>query len=254
MPELPEITVYAQNLADALCGKRAEEAKSYHKRAAEPDFLPAVLREVRPEGKETVFVFDSGALTVHLMLTGGFYLADAAGYADVKNKIFSLRFEGGAYLIVADPNYYASVQLGESGKDAPIPLTEWFSEHYFLDLLRRKPRSNIKTLLLDQQNIRGIGNAYADEILYLAGISPLSLAGKIPDERRRALYAAVNDALKRAILEIRRALPGAIRGEYRDFLHVHKKGSRVTDTGEEVLVTEIGSRKTYYTAAQVLYR
>lgn len=80
-----------------------------------------------------------------------------------------------------------------------------------------KTRTNIKNLLLDQKVIRGIGNAYADEILWHARISPLSVCNKIPDEKIKAIAKSIKTVLHKAIKHICKSHPQIISGEVRDF-------------------------------------
>ncbi len=79
----------------------------------------------------------------------------------------------------------------------------------------------IKTILLDQHIIRGIGNAYADEILWEAGISPFSVANKIPADKIKDLAAAIKKVLKDGEHQIKKEKPDIISGEVRDFLKIH---------------------------------
>jgi formamidopyrimidine-DNA glycosylase len=111
----------------------------------------------------------------------------------------------------------------------------------------------IKSLLLDQHIIRGIGNAYADEILWQARISPFSISNKIPAPRVKALAAAVKQVLKHAVRQIRQTAPGIIGGEQRDFLQIHNARAKKSPYGAPILVKPIGGRKTYYTREQQLY-
>lgn len=75
--------------------------------------------------------------------------------------------------------------------------------------------------MLDQQLIRGIGNAYADEILWDAGISPFSVSGKIPPGKISALAKSIRKVLKAAEKRIIKKHHGIIAGEVRDFLLIH---------------------------------
>jgi formamidopyrimidine-DNA glycosylase len=74
---------------------------------------------------------------------------------------------------------------------------------------------------MDQHVIRGIGNAYADEILWDAGISPFSISNKIPGKKIDALVKSIKSVLKEAEKEIVKRDPGIISGEVRDFLKIH---------------------------------
>src|SRR5204863_491979 len=94
-----------------------------------------------------------------------------------------------------------------------------------------KSRSTIKNVLLDQKVIRGIGNAYADEILWDAGISPFSVGNKIPPAYIRALAKSIKKVLKNAEKQIRKHHPDIIAGEVRDFLFIHNAQKKESPGG-----------------------
>ena len=115
----------------------------------------------------------------------------------------------------------------------------------FLKEKLSKKRTNIKTFLLDQKNIRGIGNAYADEILWEAGISPFSVCNKIPDAKIKELTKTIKSVLEDAIKQIKKTHPDIISGEVRDFLKIHNSKKEESPTGGKILNTTINSRITY---------
>lgn len=107
---------------------------------------------------------------------------------------------------------------------------------------------------MDQHVIRGIGNAYADEILWQAKISPLSIAQKIPPGKIKTLAAAIKKVLKNAEKKILKSHPYIIGGEIRDFLVVHQPKKTHTPGGAKINRATVNSRKTYYTNEQELYK
>jgi formamidopyrimidine-DNA glycosylase len=115
-------------------------------------------------------------------------------------------------------------------------------------------RTVIKTILLDQHIIRGIGNAYADEILWEAGISPFSIANKIPADKIKDLAAAIKKVLKDGEHQIKKEKPDIISGEVRDFLKIHNARKKESPTGASIQQKAIGGRKTYFTEEQKLYK
>ena len=123
----------------------------------------------------------------------------------------------------------------------------------FLKEKLSKKRTNIKTFLLDQKNIRGIGNAYADEILWEAGISPFSDCNKIPDAKIKELTKTIKSVLEDAIKQIKKTHPDIISGEVRDFLKIHNSKKEESPTGGKILNTTINSRITYYSEEQELF-
>jgi formamidopyrimidine-DNA glycosylase len=112
----------------------------------------------------------------------------------------------------------------------------------------------IKNVLLDQQVIRGIGNAYADEILWAAEISPFSISNKIPLPATRKLNSAVKKVLKNAMKQVKKTAPGIIGGEVRGFLSIHNAKKTESPTGKKIMHSVAGGRKTYYTGEQELFR
>jgi formamidopyrimidine-DNA glycosylase len=117
-----------------------------------------------------------------------------------------------------------------------------------------KSKAAIKSWLLDQKQIRGIGNAYADEILWQAGISPFSISNKIPDSHIKSLDKAIKSVLRNAEKMILKTNPDIISGELRDFLDIHNSKKLRSPTGGKILVKTVGARKTYYTNEQELFR
>ena len=106
---------------------------------------------------------------------------------------------------------------------------------------------------MNQDIIRGIGNAYADEILWEAGISPFSKSNKIPPGKIKDLAKAIHSVLHNAEKQILKKEPGLISGEVRDFLLIHNSKKKESPTGGKILTKMAGGRKTFYTDEQVLF-
>jgi formamidopyrimidine-DNA glycosylase len=115
-------------------------------------------------------------------------------------------------------------------------------------------KAAIKNVLLDQHVIRGIGNAYADEILWDARISPFSNSNKIPAAKVKALAKSIHKVLQNAEKQIRKTHPDIISGEIRDFLLIHNSNKSHSPTGAVIHNKTVGGRKTYYTDEQELYK
>jgi formamidopyrimidine-DNA glycosylase len=107
---------------------------------------------------------------------------------------------------------------------------------------------------MDQNKIRGIGNAYADEILWDANISPFSVCNKIPTKKVAALLQSIKRVLRQAEKQILKSHPDLISGEVRDFLVIHNAKKKESPSGSPILVKKVGARKTYYTEEQHLYK
>ncbi|HEY0743811.1 MAG TPA: DNA-formamidopyrimidine glycosylase family protein [Chryseosolibacter sp.] len=258
MPELPDLQVFSTNLTKALKNKKllSISVKNQKKLATPVKTLKAALEGqtlsvVRREGKELYFQFKNKAvLGLHLMLRGKLTWFEDKN--DQKFTIVELVFQGGKGLAVSDYQGQAAITLNPSVKESPDALSADVNYPFLKEKLNRS-KASVKNVLLDQKFIRGIGNAYADEILWAAGISPFSISSKIPDAKIKALAKSIVSVLEKAEKTIRKNHPDIITGEVRDFLSVHNSKRETTSKGEKILVEASGARKTYYTAEQELF-
>ncbi|MCX2451862.1 hypothetical protein OQX61_11380 [Pedobacter sp. PLR] len=257
MPELPDLEVFSVNLNEAFAGKKlsALQVPNDKKLNVTPEELRTtltgqVLKSVSRSGKELHFNFEKDVLALHLMLQGQLHFFEEVHA--IKYPVIELFFEGGIGLVMSDQQKIATPTLNPGVAAAPDALDKSITVAFLTEHFKGK-KAAIKGILLDQHQIRGIGNAYADEILWKAGISPFSLAGKIPEEKIKDLHQAIKEVLTDAVKEIRKAHPGSITGEFRDFLKVHTQHFQKSPTGAEIIIEKKGARKTYYTKEQQLF-
>ena len=154
---------------------------------------------------------------------------------------------------MSDYSGLCRVTLNPKRGGAPDVLAPEFSRAFFASAARRNFAANVKAFLIDQQVMKGIGNAYADEILWKADVSPESVVGKMPEDALTDLYLAIGDVLRDAIEQILRVAPDIISGEERGFLKVHNPKKSVTEGGEPIVVREIAGKRTYFTRRQRLF-
>lgn len=256
MPEIPDLNIFSRNLSKRLHGKtltcinvivnkKLKIPESALKEALEGQELTSVSRE----GKQLYFNFKNGhVLAVHLMLHGTMY------WFENKNEnrftIVELLFSDGIGLAITD--WQKAVMLELDPKPTKIPDAMNIPKGY-LSLALKGTSHHIKTVLTEGKIIRGIGNAYVDEILYEAKISPLSKANMIPANKVNTLLKAIHTVLTEAEETIIGAFPDTITEKKRDFLKVHLPKKKQNPLGETILTAEIDGRKTYYTAAQKLF-
>jgi len=207
-----------------------------------------VLRTVARSGKELHFHFDHDTLGLHLMLKGRLVVFEKL-LPDY--TVLALYFEN-ANLAMTDFQGQATPTLNPEVKDAPDALADDMAADYLADILSKK-KSSIKSVLLDQKMIRGIGNAYADEILWEAGIAPLSVANKIPKQKIQPLVAAIKNVLQDAERQILDSHPDIIAGEVRDFLQIHNAKKKTSPRGAAIKFEMVNGRKTYFTEEQELF-
>jgi formamidopyrimidine-DNA glycosylase len=259
MPELPDLQVFSKNLDKELAGKEVQEikivndtklkvSKSELKKAIEGSTLKKVYRE----GKELHFEFSNGEiLGLHLMLHGKLNLFEEKN--EQKNTIIEISFTDGTGLAMSDYQGAATPTLNPQVKPSPDALSKDVDYEFLKEKLSKK-RTAVKTFLMDQNIIRGIGNAYADEILWEAGIAPASVCNKIPDDKIKALAKSIKSVLHDAEKQISKKDPSIISGEVRDFLNIHNSKKKKSPTGGSIHSEMLNSRITYYTDEQEVYK
>lgn len=258
MPELPDLEIFAANLEKTFKHKTLEnlEVLVSKKLNVSQDKLKAALQghkliEVLRNGKTLDLHFGGGnILNLHLMLHGRLM---PVGDQPVKFQILRFEFTGGAAFALTDFQKQATPTLNPPASKVPDALSEEFDITYFRKILSKKSTS-IKKVLMDQKLIRGIGNAYADEILWKARISPLSIARQIPEAKQRELHQAITEVLRKEIINLTKALGDAYDTESREFLVIHGAGIKQSPTGHPVKVETIDGRKSYYTDEQELFQ
>jgi len=261
MPELPDLEVFKENIFKRLTSKQLSGLKIWNaKKVCGCDDglveeLPGQeLTGIGRAGKELLFNFSGGkVIAAHLMLNGRIDIIEAGkSIEDIRFKIFSLEFRNET-IVFSDMDGLCTVRYMPSPDNAPDAFDDAFTLSYFLAAAKKKSRTNVKAFLIDQKIVKGIGNAYADEILWDARISPHSIVGKIPESAIAALYRSIGHVLREAIVSIKAISPDIISGEERNFLKVHNKKIRKTETGYPIIVEKIASKTTYYTNEQVSY-
>ena len=261
MPELPDLEIFKGNIYKRLSSRRLKNVHVYNlKKVTTPQSFFASelqgreLTAINRFGKELLFDFADGKIvSAHLMLSGRVsILSDPAAVANTRYKIFSLEFENET-IVFSDTGELCTIKYKPVLGGTPDAFGDDFTLEYFQKIARKKAATNIKAFLIDQKVVKGIGNAYADEILWHARISPHCLVGEIPDTAIVTLYNSIITVLKDAVESIRAIAPDIISGEERSFLHVHTKLKKQTATGFPIIVERIASKTTYYTKEQVFY-
>lgn len=258
MPELPDLQVFRSNLQKRFAGKTLQSFtihKSKKLNASEEKCKQLLegqwLKNVKRHGKELFFEFSNKeVLGVHLMLKGKF---EELPQDNISNLILELKFEGGKGLAITDTMGLARVMLNPVIPTVPDALDYQFSVKYLQEKLKQNAGVPIKSFLMDQKIVRGIGNAYVDEILWEARISPFSHANLLSDTAIRELHRQIKMVLKDGEEKIKITNPDIIAGEIRDFMKVHHPEKTHAPTGAEILIQKLNKRKTYYTNEQVDY-
>jgi formamidopyrimidine-DNA glycosylase len=207
VPELPDLTVYLEALEERVLRRRFEKlrlASPFILRTVSPTPIEAAVRQVlslRLLGKRIVFELEEEIfIVVHLMIAGRLkWLARNAKVPKSSGQA-ALDFENGTVLLTeAGSKRRASIHLvrGEAALRAhdpggADPLT--ISLEAFAEALGRE-RHTLKRTLTDPRTLSGIGNAYSDEILHRARLSPVQLSTNLDAGEIERLHAAMRDVL-----------------------------------------------------------
>ncbi|MFD1675897.1 Fpg/Nei family DNA glycosylase [Alicyclobacillus fodiniaquatilis] len=264
MPELPEMETYRTRLLQTVVHKPIEHVEILREKTinvSPADFIRRVrgrqITDVTRRGKHLVFWLDSGdALLLHLMLGGWLYFGNSRDTPSHRSQvILSLPHDeqlfflglrlGFLHLLTGDE---LAAKLADLG---PEPLDAAFTETAFTTALKTK-RGPIKFALVNQHCMAGIGNCYADEICFTAGVLPLKpVIGLQPNERAR-LYQAMHTALTRAIsyggyMEFPFSKTDESTGGYNEHCLVYDRGGEPCLTcGQPITQTAHAKRKVFY--------
>ena len=210
MPELPDVTVYVEALRERIVGERLDAyaiLSPFVLRTVDPPLdalVGSAVRSVERLGKRIVVEFDGERfIVIHLMIAGRFRWFDTGARKKVPGRIalVELAFPTGTLLLTeAGTKRRASLHVVQ-GRDSLSQFDRGGLEVFDASLdefAERLARENhtLKRSLTDPRLFSGIGNAYSDEILHRARLSPLKLTRKLVPEETRALLAATLDTLR----------------------------------------------------------
>ncbi len=240
MPELPDLEAVKNILDPELKNVGIQEVEVLQTRVIQwppsSDFSSTLagdrFRQIDRWGKFLLFRLASGSIiAIHPMLSGRFqYCGQGQQHRFGTCLVFHL--EQAKELRYIDPDSMGRVYLVEEGglpsiphwnKMGPDAFDEDLTEEDFKKRLGRY-RGRIKNILLKDTFVMGIGNAYADEILFAAGIHPHRAQASLTEEGKQSLYRATQSVLKEAVGILSERMKSDISAEIRGFLKVHRKG------------------------------
>jgi formamidopyrimidine-DNA glycosylase len=264
VPELPDLTIVAEAFHAALAGRsivRASAPAPLAVRGTPAELVALVgqhLIAVRRRGKFLLVDLKHDEIAVNPMLTGRFQLADPAAKLPARTAVvlaFGTRdrppsnakswTRGAAWLPAddreveiryRDPSQMGKVYLLPRGVDRPVPGLGGRDQgpdaddpsltlEVWRERIRRHP-GELKGLLRNQAFVAGIGNAYSDEILHAARLSPFRKRSSLAAEEVDELYTATRNTLARASAILRQRVPPTFETQVRDFLAVHLRGGQ----------------------------
>ncbi len=264
MPELPEVETISRGLANKLTGKTIERVEvGWKKIAIAPEgvgFEKALAGEtilrVWRRAKYSVMDLRSGRRLVTSLRMTGRLIVQASGDPPYPHGHVTLYFSDGSRLVFSEMRKFGRMRLVEPGEawDADLgvePLSEAFTPQRFIGIVSKRT-TPIKTLLLDQRRIAGIGNIYACEALWEARVRPDRPAGALTKPALRRLHHAIVDVLNRAILMGGSSVDDYVdadgmRGGFQNVLSVYGRSGRPCERCERPIVrTVLGQRGTWW--------
>ncbi|HVE69190.1 MAG TPA: bifunctional DNA-formamidopyrimidine glycosylase/DNA-(apurinic or apyrimidinic site) lyase [Solirubrobacteraceae bacterium] len=265
MPELPEVETIRRRLAPRVEGRvfaRVEVSDPRWPRPLTPREMSAALTGRRVErlgrrGKYLVWELDGDVfLAQHLRMTGAILHDPPVEPAHARVRI---ALDDGHRLVYDDPRRFGTGELarGRAALEAffaarlgPEPFDPAFTPEW-LRTIGRTSRAPVKAFLLDQRRVAGVGNIYADEALFRAGVHPLRPARRLTRAQWEAVHAAVIDALSAGIAADGASIddyrdPDGVRGSFQDEFLVHRRaGEPCPRCGTVVRKLTAAGRGTY---------
>lgn len=280
MPELPEVETVRIGLSALLPGKRVAQVtydwpKGFPNSTSDVEtyLVGARITAVNRRAKVLLIELDSEySLVIHLKMTGqlvfrgeqhfgaGHPNGSLVGELPDKSTRVTFTFDDGSRLFFNDQRKFGWVRLLPTievpaidffQKVGPEPLAEDFTATDFAARLRRRNKSAIKSVLLDQTVIAGIGNIYADESLWSAKIHPLARVSQLTDEQLHELYTGLVRVLRVSIEKGGSTDRNYVdaegkRGSYLTFANVFRReGQPCPRCGADIIKTRVAGRGTH---------
>jgi formamidopyrimidine-DNA glycosylase len=268
MPEMPEVETICRSLRKHIEGKVIRDVEVRLPRLIKwpsPEDFRAILvgrriNSLERRAKYMLFdVTDGWVLIVHLRMTGRLFFRDIEAPADASAKII-FHFSGGDSMEYSDTRTLGTIYLIREKELSriyglsslgPEPLSPEFTADYMVSALAKR-KGKIKSVLLDQCFIGGLGNIYVDESLAHAGIHPERKSNALSESEIERLHEAINHVIEKGICgggtTLRDYRDGeGNRGTFQEELCVYgRKGLPCPVCGAFIVRTEVAGRGTHY--------
>jgi formamidopyrimidine-DNA glycosylase len=261
MPELPEVQAVIGMLRAEAIGATIIGVNVLRPRSVMPQDTSVLegtrgkrIETIERRGKNIILRLSGDlALRVHLRMTGILrVIPDARLYTASTRVLFTLNDRRGLAFedrrILGTVHLYKSRDLEDklSGL-GPEPFTRTFSPTYLMDVAAKSSRP-IKIFLMDQEVVAGLGNIYAAEALFAAGIRPARAANRLSEEKVRRLHAGIRKVLRRAIRDAARTYTRPDKHEGMHYNVYGRKDEPCSVCGKPVKAMEQAGRTTYFCA------
>ncbi len=260
MPELPEVETIKRQLEKRLPGKKIEKVHIIDCPNADKRIKAlggAKILKVRRRAKTLIVdLSNHKSLLIHLKLTGQLIFRNNQKRERFTRVLFYLSSGG---LLFNDMRKFGSIKLVPTEKVekeihekyGPEPFDKDFTLKRFEEIMVRKKKSKIKPLLMDQKVISGLGNIYAQEACFAAGIKPGRTAGSLDKNEQKRLYSAIKRVLLSAIKFHGTSFDSIYvdaygkPGGFGQRLHVYQQ-EKCKRCGQKLKSLRLGGRGTWY--------
>jgi len=268
MPELPEVETTRVGISPHIQGQTVTSVIIRNGKLRWP--IPTSIKKALPaqkllsvsrRGKYLLLEFKTGHLLMHLGMSGSLQVVDQKTEPR-KHDHFDLIFNNGKCLRLHDPRRFGSVLWTSESpfehkllKDlGPEPLDREFNARYLWQAARKR-KVSIKQFIMDSHHVVGVGNIYASESLFRAGIHPRRAAGKVSLENYTLLVRSIKTVIKAAIKQGGTTLRDFTGGDgkpgyFKQKLNVYgRKGEPCLKCAKPISHCVMGQRATYYCTA-----
>ncbi len=266
MPELAEVETVRNTLKERILNKEIKDVNIIYSKIIESDLeeFKKVLRnnkfiDIKRKGKWLIFELKDHYLLSHLRMEGKYFIKDTKEKIEKHEHIIisfkdntDLRYHDtrkfGRMKLIKKEDLDKTIEIQKQGKE---PMDSTLSSKYLLEKFKGK-RLPIKTVLLDQEIISGLGNIYADEVLFASLIHPLKEAKDVTKEECERIIKSSKEIIEKAIslggTTIRSYTSSlGVTGHYQDYLKVHKReGMPCVICNNPIKRIKVGGRSTYY--------
>ncbi len=266
MPEIAEVETVRNTLKGRILNKKITDVKVHYKNMIESDintFAKDLINDefidIKRKGKWLIFETNERYLLSHLRMEGKFFIKDA-NEAKGKHEHVTIYFEDNTTLRYEDTRKFGRMNLVKKedlettesiAKQGFEPGDKNLTSSYLLDKFKNK-RLPIKTVLLDQTIISGLGNIYVNEVMFYAKINPLKEAKSISREECDLIVKGSDEIIREAIKMGGTTIKSytsslGVTGRFQQNLKVHKReGEACLVCGTIINNIKIGGRSTYY--------
>lgn len=270
MPELPEVETIKNTLKQFVIGKKITDVSVYWSNIVKrPDDVEQfkleltgqTIQDITRNGKFLLFQLDDIILVSHLRMEGK-YSVHPSSEIIKKHTHVIFQFAGGDELRYNDVRKFGTMHLFAKGEEfsgkplsqlGPDPFDDSFTLDYFYKKLKKTER-NIKTALLDQRIVAGLGNIYVDETLFGANVHPLKKSSKLTKKEIREIRNQAITTLQEAVLQGGTTIRSYVNGQgdmgmFQQELFVYgQEDNPCKKCGKPIIKLKVGGRGTHVCA------